>query len=111
VVFGCKKSNHVATFELKNYSDESIFVKYLVYDTGDTSLVEINGDERFELFVTEANSEAGYNWYYDYGILINSITNIGGDSVNFNPNVPHKWISSSNNSGRLYVLGISSSNF
>jgi hypothetical protein len=109
VLIGCKKNNSVTTFEVKNFSDEIIYVNYTTYETMDTTIKVIGVDLGAEIFVNQ--SESGYNWYYDYGIQINSILNTTGDTISFNPNLSQYWTISSDNEGRRYFLGISNGSF
>lgn len=111
LMFGCKKTNATSVFKIQNISDDIIYVNYTIYETMDVSVSEIGMDQETVIFTNERETEIGFNWFYDYGIQINSIVNSTGDTIHFNPNHVQYWDMSNSYSLRNYVLYITNSSF
>lgn len=109
VVAGCSPSKEKVTFAVANSSSSTIFVEYVVdSDTTNVSIVNNGGHVISEFFLDDGQST---NWYNDYSIHFNNITNELGDTVIFNPNEASNWSLNSQSSVNYYNLFIADSSF
>lgn len=110
LLFSCTKKERVI-FQIPNNSSASIFVEYFVIETNDTTNVEIlmnNAHIISDVLLAEGKTT---NWYSDYPVHINLITNLAGDTINFDPNEAANWQFYAQSSVNYYNLSIGNSSF
>lgn len=107
----CSPQESHVKFKVYNLSTSDIFVQYFEQQTIDTFTLQIPTSQT--AIVWDALHVGGgneTNWYYDYEIQINCITNALGDSTIFNPNIASNWIIA-NNEETEYRLNIGDNSF
>lgn len=109
IIFGCSPVKQKVTFAVANASSSTIFVQYVEnIDTVNVTILNNGGHLVSDFFLEDGQST---NWYNDYSIHFNSITNLSGDTVNFNPNEANNWTFYSQSSVNYYNLFIGDSSF
>lgn len=105
-------TRHNASFIVSNSSvTNAIFVQYFFIETYDTAIVKINPTESSTIWELTNLIGIESNWYHDYAIHINSITNEVGDSINFNPNIANNWNLSVASPSYHYFIEIKDTSF
>ena len=102
----CTSTMQDVSFTIKNTGSSNIFVEYIAIQNNDTINVQILPSESQIIWEETLAERQKTNWYYDYKISINTITNQVGDTINFNPNIASNWvlwISSPHNNYNLYI--------
>lgn len=107
---GCSPNVKNVSFSVVNNSNSKIYVQYVEILNQDTSSVEIVTDNLFPLLSVQ-NSSGGSNWFYDYQIHINTIYNLAGDSIQFNPNESQIWFLYVSDPDYFYRLYIKDTDF
>ncbi len=105
LLVGCYTKSDLS-FKVHNYSSTDIQGEFHSFETGDTSHFQIIPGE-IQPILTIPSSSIEHNWYYDYNIHILSITNVAGDTLDFDPNESSRWYMS----GSSYVLTVSDFSF
>lgn len=107
---GCSPKQINVRYKIENASSSNIFVQYVNIAYDDTSTIQINPTES-EIIWEILKAGVDPDWYYDYRVSINYITNSLGDSITFNPNIPYYWQIESADSYTNYNLKILDSSF
>lgn len=107
IFWSCSPKESHVKFRVYNLGTSDVFVKYYVLNTIDTIDVQITPSQNAIIWdALHVGTSSDYtNWYYDFEIQINCITNIAGDSTFFNPNIANYWTIANNEETeyRLYV--------
>jgi hypothetical protein len=90
MMVACAKPTEDRDFEIENNCSTDVQVEFYSFDTGDTSIVQVSPGQ-FQSIWTLPSASVTHNWYYDYGISINYITNANGDTAQFNANEAIRW--------------------
>jgi hypothetical protein len=106
IISGCNYRPKDLNYVIGNGASDTINVIVYSYDKGNSSLIQIGPDNK-EIIYIRSGSERKDNWYYDYNILINSITNSTGDTLRFDPNESFRWYMENSS----YHLSISNGSF
>jgi len=96
-------------FRLENYNSTTINIEYVFTENDDTITSSIDYGE--SLVLLEKDLEGLTNWYNDYKIHINFITNQANDTINFNPNISSYWFYTTAHPHFYYYLQIDEPSF
>lgn len=110
-IASCAPTKQDVTFQIVNSSSTNIFVEYVVTENNDTSAMQIIPTESLIIWEVILAEHYTTNWYKDYGISINYITNQAGDTININPNVASYWNYAVGSPHHYYSLSILNSSF
>lgn len=113
IITSCAEKKYVS-FTVLNKSATILSIQYVIITNNDTINAQIdpNGYPNSSYLISnEELTGASTNWYYDYDISIKSITNLAGDSVNFNPDIASNWYLEVAGTHYNYFLKIYDSSF
>lgn len=106
---GCAQPAQVS-FSIHNNSSSKIFIQYYPFETNDTQMIQLGSDTLITLLDVK-NTSGSSNWFYDYKMHINSIYNLAGDSILFDPNISQYWFLYVGEPNYQYKLDIEDSDF
>jgi hypothetical protein len=114
-IIGCRQ--HYVVFYASNKSSDTILIQYQEQITGDTLIVEmypIPSSDNYgysHTFIRRPVDENNYDWNSIYTIHIQSVKNLAGDTINFDPNLPSNWKYNQGQSFYSYHLLIDDASF
>jgi hypothetical protein len=113
ILLSCKPSPEAGRvdFSIKNECFNDIHVAFVNIETADSDYVTIIRHETFTIYDFVLSPYKHTNWFTDYDVHINNITNFAGDTINFDPNYPTNWTMSENELFANYQLQLNESDF